>query len=220
MSRTWQSSRKVQQRENASLRWIGYREFGEDPGGERSPGEHRAVFGGNVGQSNGLGNGEKPWDRRVSFVRRSNDERARAAVTRYGCGRGESSEGCEARSRGGWRLLVLPQGRVSGGARNGPNPMIGCRVQQTCRGRAEKTVEAGRNGKDGTSTRLASSGRRTGNRLGVDARPSPRWRGIFGKPQERSSSLMSSDGQRLRMWFDPGETGESSVRWREFTLRL
>jgi hypothetical protein len=34
--------------------------------------------------------------------------------------------------------------------------MIGCRAQQTCRGRAEEAVEAGRNGKDGTSTRLAS----------------------------------------------------------------
>jgi hypothetical protein len=93
-----------------STRQIDHGEFGEDPGGERSPGEHRAVVGGDVGCGNGLGDGEKPWDRRASFVKRSNDERARAAVTRYGCSRGESSEGCEARSRGGLRSFVLPRG--------------------------------------------------------------------------------------------------------------
>lgn len=37
-----------------------YEEFGEDPGGERSPGEHRATVGGNAGRSNGLGSGAKP----------------------------------------------------------------------------------------------------------------------------------------------------------------
>jgi hypothetical protein len=116
---------------------IDHGEFGEDPGGERSPGEQRAVIGGNVGCGNGLGDGEKPWDRGASFVKRSNGERARAAVTRYGCSRGESSEGCEARSRGGLRSFVSPRGGPGGGARNGPNPMIGCRAQQTCDGRAE-----------------------------------------------------------------------------------
>jgi hypothetical protein len=49
-------------------------------------------------------------------VERSNDERARAAVTRYGCGRGKGSEGCEARSRGRLKSLVLPRGGLSGGA--------------------------------------------------------------------------------------------------------
>jgi hypothetical protein len=86
--------------------------------------------------------------------------------------------------------LVLPRGGAGDVIRNGPNPMIGCRVQQTCGGRAEETVEAGRNGKDGTSTRLASSGRRVGDHPGVDARFLSRWRGIFGKPQERSSNLI------------------------------
>jgi hypothetical protein len=35
-------------------------EFGEDPGGERSPGEHRATVSGNAGRSNGLGSGARP----------------------------------------------------------------------------------------------------------------------------------------------------------------
>lgn len=74
------------------------------------------MFDGNVGHGNGLGDGERPWDRRVSFVRRSNGVKARAAVTRYGCGRGESSEGYEARSRGGLRSVVLPQGGAGEGA--------------------------------------------------------------------------------------------------------
>jgi hypothetical protein len=116
-------------------------------------------------------------------------------------------------------VLALPQGCVSDKAQNEPNPMIGCRVQQTCEDRAEKTVEAGRNGRGGTSTRLASSGRWVGNHPGVDARFLSRWRGIFGKPQERSSSLNCSDGRRLRMLASSdvigrrGE-GESSVRRR------
>lgn len=59
---------------------------------------------------------KKPWDRGSSFVKRPNGEKARAAVTRYGCSRGESSEGCEARSRGGLRLLVLPRGGACEGA--------------------------------------------------------------------------------------------------------
>jgi hypothetical protein len=74
------------------------------------------VIDGNVEHGNGLDNGEKPWDRGTSFVRCSNDERARAAVTRYGFSRGESSEGCEARSRGGLRSLALPRGGVYEGA--------------------------------------------------------------------------------------------------------
>jgi hypothetical protein len=120
VSRTRQSSREAQRREAqetfGSPQQIDHGEFGEDPGGERSPGEHRAVAGGNVGCGNGLGDGERPWDRRASFVERSNDERARAAVTRYGCGRGKGSEGCEARSRGRLKSLVLPRGGLSGGA--------------------------------------------------------------------------------------------------------
>jgi hypothetical protein len=74
------------------------------------------VIGGNVEHGNGLDIGEKPWDRGTSFVKRPNGEKARAAVTRYGCSRGESSEGCEARSRGGLRSLVLPRGGACEGA--------------------------------------------------------------------------------------------------------
>jgi hypothetical protein len=88
---------------------------------------------------------------------------------------------------------VLPQGGAGCCARNEPNPMIGCRVQQTCRDRAEEAAEAGRNGKGGTSTRLASSGRWVGDHPGVDARILSRWRGVFGKPQERSSRLTARE---------------------------
>jgi hypothetical protein len=45
-------------------------------------------------------------------------------------------------------------------SRNAVNPMIGCRMQQACGARAEKTVEAGRNGKDGTNLEVAAPGRR------------------------------------------------------------
>lgn len=106
----------------------------------------------------------------TSVDARQNDEEARAAETRYGSRRGESSEGCEPRSRGGSGSSDAPRGARMTPTRNGPNPMIGCRVQQTCEVRAEETVEAGRNGKGGTSERLATSSRRTGNRPGVDAR--------------------------------------------------
>jgi hypothetical protein len=109
---------------------------------------------------------------------------------------------------------VSPRGGTSYEARNEPNPMIGCRVQQTCEGRAEEAAEAGRNGKGGTSTRLASSGRWMGDHPGVDARFLSRWRGVFGKPQERSSSLTCSDGWHLRMRIGRRRSGESSVRWR------
>jgi len=46
------------------------------------------------------------------------------------------------------------------GSGNAVNPMIGCRMQQACGARAEKTVEAGRNGKDGTYLEVATPGRR------------------------------------------------------------
>jgi uncharacterized protein YcnI len=45
-------------------------------------------------------------------------------------------------------------------SRNAVNPTIGCRTQQACGARAEKTVEAGRNGKDGTNLEVAAPGRR------------------------------------------------------------
>jgi hypothetical protein len=40
------------------------------------------------------------------------------------------------------------------------NPMVGCRMQQACGVRAEKTVEVGWNDKDGTSLAVAAPGRR------------------------------------------------------------
>jgi hypothetical protein len=56
--------------------------------------------------------------------------------------------------------LRIDEVRGGGRARNVANPMAGCRAQQTCRlpraplfaagPAAEETVEAGRNGKDGT----------------------------------------------------------------------
>jgi hypothetical protein len=58
------------------------------------------------------------------------------------------------------------------------NPMVGCRVQQTCkvprtsllatRPAAEETVEAGRNGKDGTPRVVADPGTRTRFGMFVD----------------------------------------------------
>jgi len=46
------------------------------------------------------------------------------------------------------------------GSGNAVNPMIGCRMQQACGARAEKAVEAGRNGKDGTNLEVAAPGQR------------------------------------------------------------
>lgn len=59
------------------------------------------------------------------------------------------------------------------GARNGANPTAGCGVQQTRTASrapssegasAEKTVEAGRNGKNGTSLEVGTSGPKSGRR--------------------------------------------------------
>jgi hypothetical protein len=67
--------------------------------------------------------------------------------------------------------------------------MIGCRVQQTCRGRAEEAVEAGRNGKGGTSTGGGNPEPMGGQPSGSGRAISISMEGIFGKPQERSSNL-------------------------------
>jgi hypothetical protein len=57
---------------------------------------------------------------------------------------------------------IQEESKASEGARSGNavNPMIGCRTKQACGARAEKTVEAGRNGKDGTNLEVAAPGRR------------------------------------------------------------
>jgi len=87
-------------------------------------------------------------------------------------GRSESGVGRKEQS---WNLVRLSGGREGG---NAVNPTIGCGMQQARSARAEKTVEAGRNGKGGTSPEVANPGRRrpragacTGwRKSGVDAR--------------------------------------------------
>lgn len=67
--------------------------------------------------------------------------------------------------------------------------MIGCRAQQTCTECAEQTVEAGRNGKDGTRPegwQARADGEWSNPPPGVDAHPGCRWRGSFRSSREES----------------------------------
>jgi len=69
------------------------------------------------GRDTGLVGGGRPRGRNDAshFGARDswNGEEARAAVTRYGCWRGESSEGCETRFRGRETWLEAPEGVFS-----------------------------------------------------------------------------------------------------------
>jgi len=104
-------------------------------------------------------------------------------------------DGFGTRAPPGWRA-----GGIFGfhEARNGANPTVGCRVQQTCelpRGQifgsgfaAEQTVGAGRNGKDGTSLGPGSPGPKGERRFIREwtQRQCCRRRGRIDEPHERS----------------------------------
>lgn len=80
---------------------------------------------------------------------------------------------------------------------NALNPRIGSGLKQSRRLLEEKAVEGLRKPRGGTrrGTSQAFFQREPGNRgLGVDSSSVVRWRGIFGKPQERKLNPRESDG--------------------------
>jgi hypothetical protein len=82
---------------------------------------------------------------------RENGGGAAVAVTRHGSWRGEPFEGSVA-SRGPSAEPLEIFGSTGGEAGgNAANPRAGSRVQQTCSGRAEQTVEVVRDHEGGTS---------------------------------------------------------------------
>jgi len=102
--------------------------------------------------------------------------------------------------RRGWK--GAPSGETTrpgrgweGPIQNGANPMVGCRMRQACGVRAEKTVEVGRNDKDGTYREVAIPGRREWRAEPQgEADHEREWTleahidegAVFGQPHERS----------------------------------
>jgi hypothetical protein len=86
---------------------------------------------------------------------------------------------------------------------NQANPMVGCRVQQTCAACAEQTAEVVRNGKGGRSPGVASRGRRLATK---PRRPVQR---KLNRPHVQSAGHPpGGDGSKL------GEDAHVGCRWR------
>ncbi len=115
---------------------------------------------------------------------------------------------------------MLPQGGVGNGARNEPNPMIGCRVQQTCgetRGgnRRSREERQGRNEHE-----VGILGPKGGKPSGSGRAVLVSMEGSLWKTPGEELEADCSRGRHLRMQVTRRGPAESSVRWREETLSL
>jgi hypothetical protein len=102
-------------------------------------------------------------------------EEVEAVTSWSGCRRGKSFEGSSPTGKTRHSDLRVADGLGRPGVGNVANPRAGCGVQQTRtlsrvrpsgRASAEQTVEAGRNGKNGTSTARGSAGPKSWRRPG------------------------------------------------------